>query len=264
MKKKKVILLLVLFFIIMLLVTRVVIADTTLENEKKLKLAALSLASSNNITKIGEDLPNLFHVEMDGEGSAVAVGYFTMWARNVKDENQIVHITVVGDIMHVRDLVSKSLLTNGTYYISDVFLNPHLPESSDYIIYSKDLSIENALPLDYYVEFEIIVNENVDNSVDIKEPENKHENVDVSNSVDIEEPENKAENIDVNNVVDVEKTENTNNIKDNNKDNNKVNSDKVKEVSNTKNTSVVPILVVTFLIICVVLLIIIIIASRKK
>ncbi len=135
------------FILLILLCTINVFADTV-SDENTIQLKNLSLISNNDTITIGENLTNIFNVELDGNN------FVTMYARNVKDDNQLIHITLItGGVMHVRDMLTTVPLTNGVYYISDVFINPG---ESNYVRYSKDLSIEGALPLEFDLKFNLI------------------------------------------------------------------------------------------------------------
>lgn len=135
------------FILLILLCTVNVFADTV-SNENVIKLKSISLISDNDTITIGENLTNIFNVELDGNN------FVTMYARNVKDDNQLIHITLInGGVMHVRDMLTTVPLTNGVYYISDVFINPG---ESNYVRYSKDLSIDGALPLNVDLKFNLI------------------------------------------------------------------------------------------------------------
>ena len=135
------------FILLILLCTVNVFADTV-SDENVIKLKSISLISDNDTITIGENLTNIFNVELDGNN------FVTMYARNVKDDNQLIHITLInGGVMHVRDMLTTVPLTNGVYYISDVFINPG---ESNYVRYSKDLSIDGALPLDVDLKFNLI------------------------------------------------------------------------------------------------------------
>lgn len=135
------------FILLILLCTINVFADTV-SDENTIQLKNLSLISNNDTITIGENLTNIFNVELDGNN------FVTMYARNVNDDNQLIHITLInGGVMHVRDMLTTVPLTNGVYYISDVFINPG---ESNYVRYSKDLSIEGTLPLEFDLKFNLI------------------------------------------------------------------------------------------------------------
>ncbi len=147
--KRKIKFIIKMIFLFIMLSTVVVLADTSSE-EKNVKLKDLSLIEGYNSTIIGESLTNIFNVEVEGVDY---IDMITMYAKNVEDENQYVHITLVTGGMHVRDILTRNPVTNGTYYISDVYVNPNL---ESYVRFSKDLSEEGVLPLELDLKFEVV------------------------------------------------------------------------------------------------------------
>ena len=218
------------------------------------ELTELSLIGGDNKIEFGEDLIKEFYV---GINSSENIELITMYAKNRKDVNQIVHITLTSDAMHVRDVVTKAPLTNGTYYISDVFINPNLPDSSSYVRYSKDKSLEGIIPLDFYLEFELEIikeNEDIKNNDEIQENIEKNdeivENEIIKDTNEILEDENiNGMNIDKNTILDSEFPNAP---------------EGVKEL--TINSRIIDIVVIAVLMICIVILFIVEILPkiRKK
>ena len=156
--KKKIIFAIKVVFLLMLLCTDVVFAETDIE-KNDIKLKDLSLNTDNDNIIVGENQANVFNIELEGFGE-VPAEYITMYARNVNDENQFLHITLIHNntIMHVRDILTNTPVTNGEYYISDVYINSGLSDIKivNEASFSKNYKENGYLPLEFDLKFNLI------------------------------------------------------------------------------------------------------------
>ena len=181
------------------------------------ELTNLSLASHYTTIKNGDKL--WLDVEFKGIGYAEFV---TMVVKNKENPDMKVLVSLKEtnrlQYIDVFDIGTQTKLEDGTYYISDLYINP---DKEDYIHYSLNLdeTDENAKLLEYYVEFiidsEVVHDEEIiKNDNNIIEDENENNNENENNEKNpIEENENKADSEE--------------NIVDNNEENKESENDKI-------------------------------------
>ena len=208
--------------------------DETAENARKLEfnvefkiknnplhLSNLSLASHYTIIKPTDRL--WLDVEIKGKGT---VGLVTMIIRNKENPEISALLSLKEDnclqYIDMMDTKTQAKLEDGTYYISDLYINPN---EENYIRYTLDECADNARLLKFYVEFEIkSEEEKTENSIIDNNEENIKENINNKNN-----DSNYSENNNVNDNKNNDKTNNnnTNNSEENknsNIDNNKTNN----------------------------------------
>jgi len=169
------------------------------KNEIDVHLTCFSLGSHYTSVKKGEKL--WLVAEFKGE---VKANFVTMLVKNkenpemkalvsLKESNNLQYIDVF-------DIGTQQKLEDGTYYISELYINPN---REDYIRYTLNECTDDGRKLDFYVEFEIDaeedknVDEIIDNTKDNQEENNTSEqkgNEEIKNEIINNKPENQEEN----------------------------------------------------------------------
>ena len=123
-----------------------------IEEKNTISLVNLALNSQENI--ITKDKNEKLFINVETEGNKPELMTFIVKNKNDENSKALVSLETEGDSQYLdfSKVWGISSLTDGTYYITDVYINPN---KTDYIRYSKDENQADALKLKFDIQFEI-------------------------------------------------------------------------------------------------------------